>query len=507
MTRLSQPSSLEHLTPAETIPAGSSSVLSAFGHNTFWLWIDRGVMQLGTLAMGLLLVRYLGPNRYGTYTLALSVGAAVAVFTDLGMTRYAARAVAASPMEAPALLAAELALTAVLLGVELSALCVATVLGKAVAAAVCAGMITGNLLGTVTFSAQVLVAGLRSRGVLAGSTVSRIGSICVVGIVIWRHLSVQMLLFGLALVTIPVLMIRFQQLRAYWPRRCHWRWNSFRGAVTRAWPFFSYSVTQVGYEQVSILCLAAVSSREAVGWFAAALVISDVFPQWTFASVDALLPLLTRLFESDRIQEFQEVGQRLLEAMLLIAIPVFVLLAIYAPEVCRILGARFSYSSTVLRIVSYRALVSVLRSLVGQGFLTATNLVTERRNAVAKVLVLLAVLTIVLGKLFGPIGAAVSLLIADSVLLAEYIHVSHKARMRFKWRAGVLAGALGAVTMLGMNLVLADTVSWMLRAAVVSVAYLLVIVCFTRETAIGVAATLRDCISSQIPASAPLPSD
>lgn len=48
-----------------------------------------------------------------------------------------------------------------------------------------------DIFGTVTFSASVLVAGLRSRGVLAGSTLSRIGSICVVGTVIWHHLSQQ----------------------------------------------------------------------------------------------------------------------------------------------------------------------------------------------------------------------------------------------------------------------------------------------------------------------------
>ena len=122
--------------------------------------------------------------------------------------------------------------------------------------------------------------------------------------------------------------------------------------------------------------------------------------------MDALLPLLTRLFEAGRIDEFRDVGQRLLETMLVISVPIVLVLAIYAPEICRILGARFSYSALVLRIVSYRALVSVLRGLIGQGFLTATNLVAERRNAVAKVLVLLAAMTLLLGRLFGPAGAA-----------------------------------------------------------------------------------------------------
>lgn len=482
-------------------------MLSAFGRSTFWLWIDRGVMQLGTLVMGLFLVRYLGPTQYGTYMLALSVGSAVAVFTDLGMTQYAARAVAASPLEAPALLAAELMLTTLLLVVELISFLLMTVLGKGLAATVCAGMITGNLMGTVTFSARVLVAGLRSRGVLAGSVVSRVGSICVVGIVIWRHLTVEALLLGLALVTVPVLIVRLRQLSAYWPMSRYWRWNSFRGVVTSAWPFFSYSVTQVGYEQIGILCLAAVSSRQAVGWLAAALVIADVFPQWTFASMDAVLPLLTRLFEAGRINEFREVAQRLLEAMLVIAVPIVLVLAIYAPEICRILGARFSSSATVLRIVSYRALVSVLRGLIGQGVLTATNLVTERRNAVARVLVLLAALTLVLGRLFGPVGAALSLLTADSALLVQYIQASHKSHMRFRWRAGVVSGAIGAAAMVSVSLVLPETVPWLIRAAIVSLSYLLVLTLFRQNTAFRVVATLRDCISTQMVQPVPSPSE
>ncbi len=480
------------------LPTGSSAVLSAFGRNTFWLWIDRGVMQLGTLVMGLLLVRYLGPERYGTYTIALSVGAAVAVFTDLGMTRYAARAIAASPLEAPGLLAAELALTAGLLVIELIALLVTSLMGKALGAAICAGMIAGNLLGTVTFSASVLVAGLRSRGVLVASVLSRIGSICVVGVVIWRHLSVVSLLLGLSVVTVPVLAIRLWQLSSYWPARRYWHWESFRGVVIRAWPFFSYSVTQIGYQQVSVLCLGVVASREAVGWFAAALVIADVFPQWTFASVDALLPLLTRLFEAGRLDEFRDVGQRLLETMLVLSVPIVLVLAIYAPELCRILGARFSYSALVLRIVSYRALVSVLRGLIGQGFLTATNLVAERRNAVAKVLVLLAAMTLLLGRLFGPAGAAMALLIADSVLLVQYVQVSHKAGLRFAWKSGMLCGLIGGAAMVVASLVLPEAIPWTVRAAAVVLAYVAVLFLFARHTTFGVIATLRDCVTTRM---------
>jgi O-antigen/teichoic acid export membrane protein len=498
MKQMVQPLPTEQLTPVEPIPTGSSALLLAFGRNTFWLWIDRGVMQLGTLVMGLLLVRYLGPAHYGMYTLSLSVGSAIAIFTDLGITRYAARAIAASPVEAPALLATELALTTVLLVVEVIALSVMAMLGRAFGVAICAGMIVGNLLGTVTFSASVLVSGLRSRGVLVGSFLSRIGSICVVGTVIWRHLSVQFLLLGLALVTVPVLVIRLRQLRSYWPTRQYWRWKSFSDVVIRAGPFFSYSVTQVGYEQVSVLCLGAVASREAVGWFAAALVIADVFPQWTFASVDALVPLLTRLFEAGRIDEFRDVGQRLLETMLVISVPIVLVLAIFAPELCRILGARFSNSALVLRIVSYRALVSVLRGLVGQGFLTATNLVAERRNAVAKVLVMLAGMTLLLGRLFGPAGAAMALLIADSVLLVQYVQVSNKAGLRFVWKSGALAGLIGGTAMIVAGLVLPEAIPWTVRAAAISVAYVVVLFLFAQNTTFGVVATLRDCVTAQM---------
>ena len=80
------------LLPAET----SGAILRILGRNTFWLWIDLGVLRIGTMLAGLFLIRYFGPTNFGVYSTALASGWIANSVVDIGLTRYAARAVAAT---------------------------------------------------------------------------------------------------------------------------------------------------------------------------------------------------------------------------------------------------------------------------------------------------------------------------------------------------------------------------------------------------------------------------
>jgi len=231
-----------------------------------------------------------------------------------------------------------------------------------------------------------------------------------------------------------------------------------------------------------------------VGIFSAAFVLSDVIPQWSYAMSGALLPLWTRLFESDRNTELLELRESLLDLIVLICVPAAIAISIFAPEICALLGSRFASSTLVLRILAYRILLSVVDGFLGHGFLIAINRVRERQRAQTYALVLLGILTLLLGKIWGPTGAACALFIADAALILQYLWILSRLKLRLSsnlWLPCFLAGgAMAAVTLFFK----ADTVAAasMLLGVLTYGALLLLV---WRVRLMGAGRTLRHCLS------------
>jgi O-antigen/teichoic acid export membrane protein len=477
------------------LPLQRAAVLGIFGRNSLWLWIDRGLLSIGTLVAGLLLVRHLGPGDYGLYSLALSIGGVTSTLFDLGITRYAARAVAANLEEGPPILAAGIALSAIFFAGIIFALIVATLRHAWVAECICEGLVIGNLQRLATIAAFFLTAELRSGAILSGSVVYRLGAILVMGIVIFKHLSVLLLLMGLAGISVPAVGIRLWQLHHLWPTKEDWSWKGLGHIVRKAWPFMSYSWTETGYSQVSVLCLGLVASRQAVGWFAAAWTITSVFPQWAFASCDALLPIMTRLFEAQRMDVILEMRARLLDVLLIAAVPVAVALSSFAPQICILLGPRFASSAPVLQILAGNAVLSAIGGLLGGAILTAINRISARRNALATTLLPLAGVTLLLGWVWGPKGAAVALLAADAALLAQYLRIFSADGLALRFGRAVWISMLGGTAMMVFCLSLTRIIGWPLTLFLGVLVYLGTFVLFAPHRLTNAGRTLRECVT------------
>jgi O-antigen/teichoic acid export membrane protein len=477
------------------LPIQRAALLGIFGRNSLWLWTDRGLLSIGTLVAGLLLVRHLGPGDYGLYSLALSIGGITSTLFDLGITRYAARAVAANLKEGPAILAAGIALCTIFFAGIIFALIVVTLRQDWVAECICVGLLIGNLQRLATIAAFFLTAELRSGAILSGSIVYRLGAILVMGIVILNHLSVLPLLVGLAGISVPVVGIRLWQLHHHWPTRRDWKWKSLFYTVRQAWPFMSYSWTETGYAQISVLSLGLVASRQAVGWFAAALTIANVFPQWVFASCDALLPVMTRLFETQRMDVILEMRERLLDVLLIAAVPVAVALSTFAPQICALLGPRFASSSPVLQILAGNAVLSAIGGLLGGAVLMAINRVSARRNALATTLLPLAGLTLLLGWVWGPKGAGAALLAADAALLVQYLQIFSANGLTLRFGRTAWISMLGGAAMGGFSLSVIRFIGWPLTLLLGVLVYLGTFVLFAPHRLTSAGRTLRECVT------------
>src|SRR6266478_3887312 len=159
--------------PGESsLPTERAAILGIFGKNTFWLWLDLGALRIGSLLAGFFLIRYLGPRDFGLYSTAIAAGFLVNAISDLGLTRYTARAVSTDALQAPPILTLSLLTTAGFAVLEVAGLVVAMLTGHRGIAAICAGLIINNFEGTAILCSAILTAKLRSRQILPGSIIS-----------------------------------------------------------------------------------------------------------------------------------------------------------------------------------------------------------------------------------------------------------------------------------------------------------------------------------------------
>jgi polysaccharide transporter, PST family len=476
------------------LPTRSGAILGIFGRNALWLWLDLGALRVGTLIAGIFLIRYFGPANFGIYSLAMAVGFLGNAVVDLGLTRYAARTVAASPDAGPPILALSLSTTGATAFLEIMAGIALAFSGHWYGASICAGLVLVNIEGTALLCSAILTACLRSREILPASIVGGCALILLVVTAIFFHLSVFTFLALGSVRTSLVLIIRLRQLKNMWPRRSDWRWPKFVGTARRALPYLSYNLTQVGYGRMSVVCFGMIATQVAVGWFSAAYVLSDIFPQWSYAPSNALLPLWTRLFEQNRACELIELRQRLLDVLLFVSMPIAVALSTFAHQVCRTLGTRFAASAAVLTILAYRVVLSSLDGFWGHGFLIAVNRVSERQRAQGRLLLVLAALTVILGHFLGAQGAALALFVTDSLLLVQYLFLLRRVGMRVE--LGVLLPALLAGA--GMALAalrLPSSFGFGERLATALLAYLLLLVVLSPRRVLGATRTLRQCLT------------
>jgi O-antigen/teichoic acid export membrane protein len=474
------------------LPQDGNEVMGVFGRNTLWLLLDRAGLKVGAMIAGVILLSYLGPANIGVYSTAIAVGCLLNALLDFGLTRYGARAVAATRGEAQYILALSLTSTVVASFVEFCAVMIAHYTGHWYWTCLCLGFMFTNLDGTASACAGILSADLRSRAVLPGSILNALGVVGVIALVVRLRLPLLALLVGLTGKSLIVLLFRLWQLRDCWPSS--WRYftlHQFTRVVKNSWAFFSYSLTQIGYEKVAIVSFSLVSDHEHLGLFSTALLLAGIFPSFTYAASDALLPVMTRLYEAGRTEDLLVMRRRLMNLLLQFCVPFGVGLAVLAPEVCHLLGNRFVASALILRIAASRSLLSALDNFLGQAGLTAVARVRERRNAQAVGLALCAVLTIGMGAFWGAWGAAVAVLLADLFILSQYVRVYRRIGLPLEcpglWSTLVAGCAMALACCLLPNLGLLP------RAAVSLLVYFAVLAAIARPRLAESAGTFKQC--------------
>jgi len=179
-------------------------------------------------------------------------------------------------------------------------------------------------------------------------------------------------------------------------------------------------------------------------------------------------------------------------------VPIAIGLSVFAPEICSFLGPRYVASAPVLRIIAYRALLSVIDGLVGHGFLIAINQVRKRQRSQLIALVVLALLTLVLGRWWGPQGVAIALFAADAMLIAQYYGILSKLNLHIRtWFFVPVCAAGGCMAL--TSLLVPNALGLASRVIAGLLAYALALFLLSGSRVFDVLRTVRHCLGGLAP--------
>lgn len=395
------------------ITSRRDALLQAPGfNNTLWLFSDRLVRMGVGLVVGVWIARYLGPEGYGLLSFA---GSYVMLFSALalfGLEALVVRELVNDAANRAAILGTTF-LIRLASGALAYLLAVVTILvlrpGDSLA------LLLVILLGSsLLFQAsEVIDLWFQSRVASRYTVMVR-----VVAFLLSSAAKLACVLAGASLTAIAIataveaLLVAcglvFVYLRKA-ERLSSWRWDGvrFRSLVRSAIPMVLSGVVLMIYLRIDQVMLGALASEAEVGFYAAAVRISEVWYFVPAAIVSSLFPRIVELRATDQTQ-FEQQLQRLYNLLAFLGYAVALPVTLLAPWLVQLLfGSAYQPSAPLLAVLIWAGLFANLTVARNAHFIALdwgrAQLWTASAGAIANIL-----LNLLLIPHYGAMGAAVA---------------------------------------------------------------------------------------------------
>lgn len=417
--------------------------------NTLWLLTGHGLrMGLG-LVVAVWLARYLGPDAYGTYSFTIAFVAMFSQLSALGLNSILARDIVQEPEQTQEILGTALVLRLVG-GTAMVVLSVAAIWfiepNNGLIRTLVAIYATGSVFRAFEVVDQYFQSKVQSRYVVMAKSSSYIiaatviVSLILIGGGLRAFVAVragEILLFVGGL----VLAYRFrgQSIR-------HWAWDSKRAIslLKQSWPLILSGFGAVIYLKIDQVMLAQVVNYTAVGHYAVAVQLSEIWYIVPTAIVSSIFPALVKLRQAD-IGVYRDRLQQLYDFLaglaMIVALPIslfsnMIINALYGPE--------YAPAGQMLGIHIWASVFIFMRAGLSKWLIVEDlfifSLVTHGAGAIVNI-----GLNIVLIPLWGGNGAAIATVISYAIASYGALAFHDLTRPAAKMMTRALAGPFRAV--------------------------------------------------------------
>lgn len=420
--------------------------------NASVLFGSQLMMWLLTMAMTIVLPRYLGAAGVGKMQFATSLWMMIGVIAAFGIDTLLTKEIARHPARTPVLFGSALLLRCAFFAIGALAL-IATLRFFAYPAdtiTIVALVGIANLLRQIIAITQAALQGLERMEVFSLGEILSNALYTGVGITLLLNGWSLYAIIGLLIVTTTInLIIQLFFLNRIYPLRPNFAWQHATYLLQSGWPYLLSGFFLIAYMQADIIIISALVDDQAIGWYSAAYRLFGTFLFIPSVYIMATFPVFSRLFLEDQ-KSLQRLLTKSMDTLFLFSVPIgFGLTIIANPLVTLIFGAEFANSGPILAVLGLVLILTYQNILIGHFLIS-----TDRQNIWTAVIVMATLMTIPLDLFLipwcetafrnGALGGALALIITElGMLLAGLTLLPSGVLTRSNlWRAvrTVLAG-------------------------------------------------------------------
>jgi O-antigen/teichoic acid export membrane protein len=410
-------------------------VSSLLAKNTFYLTLAAVGQKIIAFVYFLFLARIMEPENTGAYFLAVSIAVIYTVIADFGITPVVVREIAKNPSTA-----VQQVRTA--LGTKLPFMALALV------GAILTGVFLGYdpiILELIIIASVVLVLDSTHllfygalRGVqklqfeALGIFLGQITTGTLGALVLWLNPSLHLLVLALlagSLVNVivsarkMVLVLSIDALKPLFDKR------AAKTLLKIALPFALAAIFTKVYSYVDTIFISKFLSTTAVGIYAIAYKFTYAFQFLPLAFIAALYPGLSALIGKDS-QGLNQMFNKAMWYMMIIAIPITFGLWAVAPEVVLLAGDSYAESAVVLQLLVFVLIPIFLDFPIGS-LLNAADRQVTKTTIMGFAMVINVVLNALLIPSIGILGAAWAALISFSFMFLAGLYFVPQVNKHF----------------------------------------------------------------------------
>ncbi|OCQ92135.1 O-unit flippase [Oscillatoriales cyanobacterium USR001] len=335
---------------SQKLGPGLRQVLS----NVAWLFTDQ-ILQMGLgLVVGLWVMRYLGPDQFGLLTYALAFVSLFSAVASMGLGRIVIRDIARNPECKNETLGTAFGLqfiggliTLVLTVTVISLLKPNDNLTRWLVGIIAAGSIF-NAFEAINFWFQSQVQSKYT--VLAKNSVSFFVAAVRIGLV---TIKAPLLAFAgirlVEVVLVGIAYIYFYRLTGNQIKLWRFSWERCRELLSESWPIVLSGLAVYVYSKTDQVMLGMMNKNAELGYYAAAVKISEIFDFLPMILSNSIFPKLTSLREKN-YQEYLNKFQIYSDIMMFFWLGVAIPISLFSPLIVQILGEKYAKSGAVLAI-------------------------------------------------------------------------------------------------------------------------------------------------------------
>lgn len=396
--------------------------------NISWLFAERGLQMSLGLFVSISIARYLGPDKFGTLSYALAFSALMQPLSVLGLNAILTRDIVREPDAKDEILCTAFILR--FIGGLLSFFVVASIVwflhpDDSVARYSITILSLGNIFQAFAvidfwFQSKVL-----SKYVVISKSLVLLTSAGIKLTLIFSEASLNALIIVLAtelIFTNACLIVPYHLLGN---SLTNWRFRLSRGKalLSKSWPLILSSFGTIIYLKIDQIMLGEMVSKEAVGNYAVAAKISEIWYFIPTAVASSVFPSLLKSRENN-IKNYKNKLQKLYDNLASLALMIALPITLVAnPVITMLYGNAYQEAGIILSIHIWASVFIFMRAALSKWLIAEDlfifSLVTHGLGAIVN-----ALLNLFLIPNFGGIGAAIATLIsyATASYFALFVH-------------------------------------------------------------------------------------